>query len=83
MDPGYRESGYLPDKHLQYGDAGYADPQEGGGYPQGQTFDMVEINPAFPIILSIVIVIGFIAAIIACQVRKIMKVDPSEILAKE
>ena len=48
-----------------------------------QTFDMVEINPAFPIILSVVIVIGFIAAIIACQVRKIMKVDPSEILAKE
>ena len=48
-----------------------------------QTFYMVEINPAFPIILSIVIVIGFIAAIIACQVRKIMKVDPSEILAKE
>ena len=46
-------------------------------------FDMVEINPVFPIILSIVIVIGFIAAIIACQVRKIMKVDPSEILAKE
>ena len=46
-------------------------------------FDMVEINPAFPIILSVVIVIGFIAAIIACQVRKIMKVDPSEILAKE
>lgn len=48
-----------------------------------QMFDMVEINPVFPIILSIVIVIGFIAAIIACQVRKIMKVDPSEILAKE
>lgn len=48
-----------------------------------QTFDMVEINPAFPISLSVVIVIGFIAAIIACQVRKIMKVDPSEILAKE
>lgn len=46
-------------------------------------FDMVEINPVFPIILSIVIVIGFIAAIIACQVRKIMKVDPSKILAKE
>ena len=46
-------------------------------------FDMVEINPVFPIILGIVIVIGFIAAIIACQVRKIMKVDPSEILAKE
>ena len=46
-------------------------------------FDMVEINPVFPIILSIVIVVGFIAAIIACQVRKIMKVDPSEILAKE
>lgn len=46
-------------------------------------FDMLEINPVFPIILSIVIVIGFIAAIIACQVRKIMKVDPSEILAKE
>lgn len=44
-------------------------------------FDMVEINPVFPIILSIVI--GFIVAIIACQVRKIMKVDPSEILAKE
>lgn len=48
-----------------------------------QTFDMVEINPAFPISLSVVIVVGFIAAIIACQVRKIMKVDPSEILAKE
>ena len=48
-----------------------------------QTFDMVEINPAFPISLSVVIVIGFIAAIIACQVRKIMKVDPSETLAKE
>ena len=48
-----------------------------------QTFDMVEINPSLPIILSIVIVIGFIAVIIACQVRKIMKVDPSEILAKE
>lgn len=48
-----------------------------------QMFNMVEINPVFPIILSIMIVIGFIAAIIACQVRKIMKVDPSEILAKE
>lgn len=48
-----------------------------------RTFEMVKINPAFPIILSVVIVIGFIAAIIACQVRKIMKVDPSEILAKE
>ena len=48
-----------------------------------QPFDMVEINPAFPISLSVVIVIGFIAAIIACQVRKIMKMDPSEILAKE
>ena len=48
-----------------------------------QTFEMVEINPVFPISMSVVIVIGFIAAIIACQVRKIMKVDPSEILAKE
>ena len=48
-----------------------------------QTFEMVEINPAFPISMSVVIVIGFIAAIIACQVRKIMKVDPSEILVKE
>ena len=48
-----------------------------------QMFNMVEINPVFPISLSVVIVIGFIAAIIACQVRKIMKVDPSEILAKE
>ena len=48
-----------------------------------QRFDMVEINPGFPISLSVVIVIGFIAAIIACQVRKIMKVDPSEILVKE
>lgn len=48
-----------------------------------QPFDMVEINPVFPIILSVVIVVGFIAVIIACQVRKIMKVDPSEILAKE
>ena len=49
----------------------------------GKMFEMVEINPAFPIILSVVIVVGFIAAVIACQVRKIMKVDPSEILAKE
>lgn len=48
-----------------------------------QMFNMVEINPSLPIILSIVVVVGFIAAIIACQVRKIMKVDPSEILAKE
>ena len=48
-----------------------------------QMFNMVEINPVFPIILSVMIVVGFIAAIIACQVRKIMKVDPSEILAKE
>ncbi len=48
-----------------------------------RTFEMVEINPSLPIILSVVIVVGFIAAIIACQVRKIMKVDPSEILAKE
>ena len=48
-----------------------------------QMFNMVEINPIFPIILSVVIVVGFIAVIIACQVRKIMKVDPSEILAKE
>ena len=48
-----------------------------------QMFNMVEINPGFPIILSVVIVVGFIAVIIACQVRKIMKVDPSEILAKE
>lgn len=48
-----------------------------------RTFEMVKINPVFPIILSIVVVVGFIAAIIACQVRKIMKVDPSEILAKE
>lgn len=48
-----------------------------------QMFNMVEINPVFPISLSVVIVIGFIAVIIACQVRKIMKVDPSEILAKE
>lgn len=48
-----------------------------------RTFEMVKINPVFPIILSIVVVVGFIAVIIACQVRKIMKVDPSEILAKE
>ena len=48
-----------------------------------QTFDVVEVNPAFPIIMSIVIVVGVIAAIIAWQIRKIMKVDPSEILAKE
>ena len=48
-----------------------------------RTFEMVKINPVFPIIQSVVIVVGFIAAIIACQVRKIMKVDPSEILAKE
>lgn len=48
-----------------------------------RTFEMVKINPSLPIILSVVIVVGFIAAIIACQVSKIMKVDPSEILAKE
>ena len=48
-----------------------------------QTFEMVQINPIIPIILSVVVVVGFIAVIIAWQVRKTMKVDPSEILAKE
>ena len=48
-----------------------------------QTFEMAQINPILPIILSVVVVAVFIAVIIAWQVRKTMKVDPSEILAKE
>ncbi len=41
------------------------------------------LNPVLPVILGVLIVVGFIAAIVAWQVRSIMKVDPSEILAKE
>ena len=48
-----------------------------------QLFEMVEINPVVPILMSVVVVAVFIAVIIAWQVRKTMKVDPSEILAKE
>ena len=48
-----------------------------------QMFAMVEINPVVPILLSVVVVAVLIAVIIAWQVRKTMKVDPSEILAKE
>ena len=48
-----------------------------------QMFAMVEINPVVPILMSVVVVAVFIAVIIAWQVRKTMKVDPSEILAKE
>ena len=48
-----------------------------------QLFEMVEINPVMPILMSVVVVAVFIAVIIAWQVRKTMKVDPSEILAKE
>ena len=48
-----------------------------------QMFAMVEINPVVPILMSVVVVAVFIAGIIAWQVRKTMKVDPSEILAKE
>ena len=48
-----------------------------------QIFAMVEINPVVPILMSVVVVAVFIAVIIAWQVHKTMKVDPSEILAKE
>ena len=48
-----------------------------------QMFAMVEINPVVPILMSVVVVAVFIVVIIAWQVRKTMKVDPSEILAKE
>ena len=48
-----------------------------------QMFAMVEINPVVPILMSVVVVAVLIAVIIAWQVRKTMKVDPSEILAKE
>ena len=48
-----------------------------------QMFAMVEINPVVPILMSVVVVAVFIAVIIAWQVHKTMKVDPSEILAKE
>ena len=48
-----------------------------------QVFGMVQVNPVFPIILSVVVVAVFIAVIIAWQVRKTVKADPSEILAKE
>ena len=48
-----------------------------------QIFAMVEINPVVPILMSVVVVAVLIAVIIAWQVRKTMKVDPSEILAKE
>ena len=46
-------------------------------------FEMVEINPVVPILMSVLVVSGSIAVIIAWQVRKTMKADPSEILAKE
>ena len=48
-----------------------------------QIFDMVEINPVVPILMGVLVVAVFIAVIIAWQVHKTMKVDPSEILAKE
>ena len=48
-----------------------------------QLFEMVEINPVMPILMSVVVVAVFIAVIIAWQVRKTVKADPSEILAKE
>ena len=46
-------------------------------------FEMVEINPVVPILMSVLVVSGSIAVIIVWQVRKTMKADPSEILAKE
>ena len=46
-------------------------------------FEMVEINPVVPILMSVLVVSGSIAIIIVWQVRKTMKADPSEILAKE
>jgi ABC-type antimicrobial peptide transport system permease subunit len=46
-------------------------------------FEMVEINPVVPILMSVLVVSGSIAVIIVWQVRKTMKTDPSEILAKE
>lgn len=48
-----------------------------------QIFDMVEINPVVPILMGVLVVVVFIVVIIAWQVHKTMKVDPSEILAKE
>ena len=48
-----------------------------------QIFDMVEINPVVPILMGVLVVAVFIVVIIAWQVHKTMKVDPSEILAKE
>ena len=48
-----------------------------------QIFDMVEINPIVPILMGVLVVAVFIVVIIAWQVHKTMKVDPSEILAKE
>ena len=48
-----------------------------------QIFDMVEINPVVPILMGVLVVAVFIVVIIAWQVHKTMKVEPSEILAKE
>ncbi len=46
--------------------------------------DVVDIpTPVLPIVLGVLLVFFFILAIIAWQVKSIMKVDPSEILAKE
>lgn len=45
--------------------------------------DMVQSNPVLPFVLGVLVVIVFIAAIVAWQVRRIMRIDPSEILAKE
>lgn len=43
----------------------------------------LEISPVIPILLGVLLVILFIAVIIAWQIRSIMRIDPSEILAKE
>ncbi len=43
----------------------------------------VGVDPTVPILLGVLVIVLFISAIIAWQVRRIMQVDPSEILAKE
>ncbi len=45
--------------------------------------DMIQANPVLPFVLGVLMVVFFIAAIVAWQVRRIMSIDPSEILAKE
>ena len=46
-------------------------------------FWVVTVSPVLPIISGVLVVVVFIAGIIAWQVNRIMKIDPSEILVKE